>query len=90
MDMLEFLIRMWILTLGKLSHHRDLCTYSTVSRESSKMFHRCWAWWFTAVIPAVGRPRQEDGEFKVRLGYIVRPCPKKKGLPKPDASSSHL
>jgi hypothetical protein len=26
------------------------------------------------VIPALGRLRQEDGKFKDRLGYVVRPC----------------
>jgi hypothetical protein len=27
-------------------------------------------WWYTAVIPALWRRRQEDQEFKVILGYI--------------------
>jgi hypothetical protein len=27
-----------------------------------------------AIIPALRRLRQEDGEFKANLGYIVRPC----------------
>jgi hypothetical protein len=30
------------------------------------------------VIPAHKRERQEDQEFKVRLGNIERPCPKKR------------
>jgi hypothetical protein len=37
-----------------------------------------WAWWCTPVIPAFGRQRQEDGEFKTSLGYIARPCLKTK------------
>jgi hypothetical protein len=37
------------------------------------------AWRCTSVIPALGRLKQEDHEFKVKLGYILRPCPKKKG-----------
>jgi hypothetical protein len=30
-----------------------------------------------AIIPAHGRLRQEDPEFKANLGYITRSCPKK-------------
>jgi hypothetical protein len=26
------------------------------------------AWWYTLVIPALGRQRQEDGEFQTSLG----------------------
>jgi hypothetical protein len=36
------------------------------------------AWWFTTVILAFGRLRQEDHKFEVSLGYIVRPYLKKK------------
>jgi hypothetical protein len=37
-----------------------------------------WAWWHTPVIPALGRLKQKNHGFKASLGYIVRPCLKKK------------
>jgi hypothetical protein len=43
---------------------------------SSKIFF-CLAWWYISVILALGRMRQENGEFKDSLGYITRPCLKK-------------
>jgi hypothetical protein len=36
-----------------------------------------WAWQFMPLIPALGRLRQENGEFKASLSYKVRPCLKK-------------
>jgi hypothetical protein len=45
------------------------------------------AWWYTPAIPALRRLSQEDLEFKVSLGYIVRPCLKKnQGYDKSTAS----
>jgi hypothetical protein len=38
------------------------------------------AWWCSAIIPAFGRLRQENHEFKGSLNYIVRPCPQNQGL----------
>jgi hypothetical protein len=31
------------------------------------------AWWYTPVIPAPGRQKQEDYDFEVSLSYITRP-----------------
>jgi hypothetical protein len=30
-------------------------------------------WWFTPIIPTLGRLRQENHEFETSLGYIARP-----------------
>jgi hypothetical protein len=35
-------------------------------------------WMFTPIIPAVERQKQEDWEFGARVGYMVKPCLKKK------------
>jgi hypothetical protein len=39
-----------------------------------------WGWWFVPVIPAIRRLRQEDQQFKVSLGYTVRPVSKQKSF----------
>jgi hypothetical protein len=36
-------------------------------------------WWFTSIIPALWRLRQEDRKFKASLGYLERLCLKKLG-----------
>jgi hypothetical protein len=33
-----------------------------------------WLYWYTPVIPAPQRLRQENIKFKTNLGYIARPC----------------
>jgi hypothetical protein len=42
-----------------------------------KYKNSCWVWWYTPVIPALGRIRQENHEFEGSLVYTVRPCLKK-------------
>jgi hypothetical protein len=45
----------------------------------------------TSIVPVLGRLRQEKGEFKINLGYMVRTSPKdktKKGKAKPNKKSS--
>jgi hypothetical protein len=37
-----------------------------------------WTWRYTCIIPAVGRLRQEDEEFKASLGYTERPYQRKR------------
>jgi hypothetical protein len=34
-------------------------------------------WWYTSIIPALGRMRQKDGEFKAKLGYSRETLPQK-------------
>jgi hypothetical protein len=33
-----------------------------------------WVWWNMPKTPVPKRKKQEDGEFKVSLGYMVRAC----------------
>jgi hypothetical protein len=46
-------------------------------RTMKKCQKQSLAWWFTPVIPALGRLRQEDGKFRTRLGHIWRLCENK-------------
>jgi hypothetical protein len=44
-----------------------------------------------SITPALERLRQDDQEFKVNLGYIARPCLKKRWVAKPwGASLFHM
>jgi hypothetical protein len=54
---------------------------SRLSEDSEPMCQECQVGqvqWFVPIIPALERLRQEDGEFKVSLGYIQDPGSKKK------------
>jgi hypothetical protein len=37
----------------------------------------CWVWWFTPVMSALRKQRQENCKFKASLGYIVRSVSRK-------------
>lgn len=50
---------------------RQLTTILPFGEENSSQ-----AWYCMSVIPEV-RLRQEDGEFRANLSYIVRPCLRK-------------
>jgi hypothetical protein len=41
-----------------------------------KKQHGCM-WWFTPIIPMLGRLRQEDSELEVSLDYLARSCLRK-------------
>jgi hypothetical protein len=44
------------------------------------IYHICilvWAWWYTSVILALRKLRQEDQEFETSLDYTARTCLKK-------------
>jgi hypothetical protein len=49
-----------------------------VTRVTFKSQLEAQVWWYTPVISALGRLRQEDCESKASLEYIVRPYLKKK------------
>jgi hypothetical protein len=41
-------------------------------QKALKSMQLSWAWWCTLEIPAFGRLRQEDRDFKVSLGFMTR------------------
>jgi hypothetical protein len=50
---------------------------------------RSWVWWYTAVIPAHGRLRQEDHEFKGRNTQEDPVSKQTKNVKKMDEGSEH-
>jgi hypothetical protein len=42
-----------------------------------------WVWWRASVISALGKLRQEDGEFDASLIYIMREREKKREIQAP-------
>jgi hypothetical protein len=52
--------------------------YTYNGRCNAYLVLRSRAWWYTPLIPVLRRQKQEDHEFKISLGYLVRPSLKKK------------
>lgn len=45
------------------------------NNEKNEVNSLNWGWWLSAIIPALGRLRKEDNEFKASLGYMASPRP---------------
>jgi hypothetical protein len=54
----------------------EVSWYSRIAKQSWLMSR---VWWCTPIIPALRWPRQKNLEFEVSLGYLGKPCLKKKG-----------
>jgi hypothetical protein len=65
-------------SLWNLQGNWPLKEVSTCYAKCGEKAQGCQVWWHTPVIPALGRLRQEGGEFEVSLGCILRPASKKK------------
>jgi hypothetical protein len=46
----------------------------------SQKLGMCWAWWYTHIIPALGRLRQEDCKVQASLGKVSKEKKKKKKM----------
>jgi hypothetical protein len=51
-----------------------LAYVSFVSKVQRNTYTGIHAWWYSPVISALGRLRQENSKFQVSLGYMERPC----------------
>jgi hypothetical protein len=55
-----------------------LASQEQFGKKKKNKHLRNGAWWYTAVIPALGRLKQKDQEIEASLSYMVRPCLKNK------------
>jgi hypothetical protein len=58
--------------VGSQSSVQDLDGEATTEQETQNICIQ--RWWYTPVIPALRRPRQEECTFDATLGYILRWC----------------
>jgi hypothetical protein len=78
MKIFSILIEVWItkiclfVKIHQIVHlefvHFSICKFYLKKKNYSQ------AWWCISIISAPRRQRQEDREFKTRLGYIAKPC----------------